>query len=138
MEQQRTQETHANQDKQFNDEIAKVAEQFGVDLSQADEQGQSLEWRVLAHMQKMGLDGSKPGHFAMAFKDYNFDNLVGRQKEQAMEKHAKSQAELKKAGIREVSRTPKSPDGFNGWRPGMNEQQLMNEALQYAQQYKKA
>jgi len=125
------------EDTQFNDEIQSVAKQFGVELSQADEQGQSLEWRVLQHMTTLGLDGSKKGHFTAAFKDYYFDNLVGKTKEQAVENHAKSQAELRKQGIREITRAPKQ-EGLNGYRPGMSKEDVDREALAYYQSLKKA
>lgn len=106
---------HEVEDKHFREEITGVEKQFGVDLWQADEQGKSLQWRVLEHMEALGLDGTKKGHFTAAFKDYYFDNLVGREKESAKEAHAKQQAELKKAGILGVSRTPKQPgNAFNG------------------------
>ncbi len=85
---------------------------------QADEQGRSLEWQVLAHMEKIGLDGTKQGHFTAAFKDYYFDNLLERQKSQVLDGQTKSKAELKKAGILDVSRTPKA-DTSKGYRPGM-------------------
>jgi hypothetical protein len=138
LRQEKTKEKQAAEDKQFLDEISEVSKSFGVDLDQADENGESLAWRVTKHMQAMGMDGSKKGHFTMAFKDYNFDNLVGRQKEQAVEKHAKSQAELKKAGIREITRTPKGDPSFNGYKPGMSSRQLEQEALEYLQSLRKA
>lgn len=134
----RIKEKQSNEDKQFLSEVDEVGKHFGVDLDQADENGESLAWRVTKHMQAMGLDGSKKGHFTMAFKDLNFDNLVGRQKEAAVEKHAKSQAELKKAGIREVTRTPKGDGAFNGYRPGMPTSQVEREALEFLQSLKKA
>lgn len=135
--QERTKEKQSLEDKQFLDEVSEVGKRFGVDLDQADENGESLAWRVTKHMQAMGLDGSRKGHFAMAFKDYNFDNLVGRQKEEAIEKHAKGQAELKKAGIREVTRTPKGQDSFNGYRRGMPSSEVESQALAYFQSLKK-
>lgn len=109
----RQQEKFQAEDKQFDDEIKGVAEKHGVDLSQADEQGRSLEWRVLEHMKAMGLDGSKPGHFRTAFRDYYFDNLTERQREQAKEDQAKTLDEHRKVGILGVSRTPKSSKNFN-------------------------
>jgi prefoldin subunit 5 len=77
---------YAAEDKQFDSEIGSVAKKFGVDFQISDEQGASLEWRVLEHMKKMGMDGSIPGQFEAAFKDYHFDNLVGKQKEAAQAK----------------------------------------------------
>lgn len=118
------------EDKQFSDEISSVGKNFGVDLSQSDEQGRTLEWRVLEHMTKLGLDGSKPGHFTAAFKDMYFDNLIGKEKESAKEQYAKKQAELKKAGIRGITRTPQGSESFNGTvDPNLSWNQLSDLAL---------
>lgn len=126
--QARTKEQYATQDKTFGEEISTVGKTYGVDLDQADEQGRSLEWRVLAHMEKLGLDGSKPGHFNAAFKDYYFDSLQERHKTKTMENQTKSKVELKKAGILDVSRTPKT-DTSKGYRPGMDWNALGDMAL---------
>jgi hypothetical protein len=112
---------YAQEDKEFTSEISETAKKFEVDLSQADEQGRSLEWRVLEHMASMGLDGSKPGHFRAAFKDYYLDNLLDRQKEQVLEKTAKTGADMRKAGILGVSRTPQSAKSFNPRQHSYNE-----------------
>lgn len=117
------------EDKQFGEEIESVGKNFGVDLSQSDEQGQTLEWRVLEHMKNLGLDGSKKGHFTAAFKDMYFDNLVGKEKESVKEQYAKKQAELKQAGIRGISRTPQGRDSFNGVDPNLSWNQLSEMAL---------
>lgn len=118
------------EDKVFSEEISSVGKQFGVDLSQSDENGQTLEWRVLEHMKALGLNGSKKGHFTAAFKDMYYDNLITREKESAKEAYAKSQAELKKAGIREISRTPKGQNSFNGANSDLSWNQLSELALQ--------
>lgn len=115
---------YQQEDKAFESEIETTAKQFGLDLTEADDEGRSLEWRVLNHMQELGLDGSKKGQFAAALKDYYFENLANRQKDMAKENAAKTQAELKQAGILDVSRTPKAPEAFNGYRQGMSYNQL--------------
>ena len=117
----RQQEQIQAEDKQFDEEIRSVAEKHGVDMSLADEQGRSLEWRVLEHMKAMGLDGSKAGHFRSAFRDYYFDNLAERQREQVKEREAKTLEERRKAGILDVSRTPKSSRPFNPVNHSYNE-----------------
>lgn len=104
------------EDKQFVSEIEQTGKKFGVDFTQSDEQGRTLEYRTLEVMKEMGLDGSKPGHFEMAFKHMYFDNLVGKNRDAAKEQAAKQALDLKKAGILDVSRTPKSavkPTAFN-------------------------
>lgn len=127
---ERDKQRNAFEDKQFNDEISTVAKTYGVDLSQSDEQGKSLEWRVLEHMKALGLDGTKQGHFSAAFRDYYFDNLVSRQQAVGKEADLKSKVELNKAGIREISRTPKKPYDFKGHIPNMSWNDLSDAALE--------
>lgn len=132
----RQQEQIQKEDKQFGDEIEETAKKFSVDLSQADEQGRSLEWRVLEHMKSMGMDGSKQGHFRAAFKDYYLDHLLERQKEQVKEQEAKTLEERRKAGILDVSRAPKTRGAFNPSNHSYDELGAM--ALRDLQQAKKA
>lgn len=115
---------YQQEDKAFESEIETVAKQYGLDLTEADADGRSLEWRVLNHMQELGLDGSKKGQFAAALKDYYFENLQNRQKDTAKENAAKTEAELKRAGIVDVSRSPKGQESFNGYQRGMSYNQL--------------
>lgn len=124
-----TQAKLSNEDKQMASEIETVAKTYGVELAQADEQGRSLEWRVLEHMEKMGLDGSKSGQFTAAFKDFYFDNLVALKLEKAKEKQVKDEAQRKEAGILGVSRTPKGQAPSNGYRPGAGWNELGELAL---------
>ena len=133
MEEREQKAQFESEDKQMAEEINTIAKQFGekfsVDLSQADEKGQTLEWRILEHMKALGFDGSKKGQFAAAFKDMYLDTLLERQKERAKEEYAKNQAELKKAGIREISRTPKQAEDFNGYRKGASQTELRDAAV---------
>lgn len=98
----------AHEDKSFSDEITESAKKFNVDLSQANEKGESLEWRVLNHMKSLGLDGTKKGHFTAALKDYYFDNLLQTKTQDAKEAKAKEAQNLRKQGLLGVSLTPKS------------------------------
>lgn len=121
---------HETQDKEFRGEVEGVAKQFNVDLDQSDEQGRTLTWRVLEHMKHLGLDGSKKGHFTAAFKDFYFDNLQSRTAEKTKEQHAKSQEQMRKAGILGVSRTPNGAQSpLNGKIPGMSWDDLSKAAL---------
>lgn len=123
----------ANEDKQMAGEIETVAKTYGVDLSQADEQGRTLEWRVLEQMEKLGLDkvAYTPGQFTAVFKDYYFDNLMASRIEKAKEQQVKGEAERKGAGILDISRTPKGKNPSNGYRPGASWNELGQEALNY-------
>lgn len=124
----------ASEDKQMATEIETVAKTYGVDLSQADEQGRTLEWRVLEHMENLGQDGSKSGQFTAAFKDFYFDNLLAQRIEKAKEKQVKEQSSRKDAGILGISRTPKEKAPSNGYRPGASWNELGVEALNYIKQ----
>lgn len=105
------------EDKQFGQEIESVGKKFGVDFGIANEQGKTLEWQVLETMKEMGLDGSKPGHFEMAFKHFHFDNLMAKSKEKAQESQAKQSQDLRKAGILGVSRTPPAANQGGAFNP---------------------
>lgn len=105
------------EDTQFSQEIEQTAKKLGVDFSQSDEQGRTLEWRTLEMMKEMGLDGSKPGHFEMAFKHMYFDNLVGKSKDQAKEQEARQALEARKVGILGVSRTPQAQSQSKAFNP---------------------
>ena len=118
------------EDKAFSSEIEDTAKKFGVDFSQSDEQGATLEWRVLEMMKELGLDGSKKGHFEMAFKHYYFDNLVGKQREQAKEAVVKQSQNLRKMGILDQSRTPPQ-QAANVFNPSKHsDRDALNFALQ--------
>lgn len=98
----------AHEDKTFSDEIISSSKKLGVDLTQANEKGESLEWRVLNHMKALGLDGTKPGHFTAALKDYYFDNLLQTKTQDSKEAKAKEAQAMRKQGLLGVNLTPKA------------------------------
>lgn len=105
----------AVEDKQFAQEIESVSKKYpDFDFSATDEQGESLEYRVLKHMKQLGLDASKAGQFESAFKDLYFDNLIAKREEAAREKYAKELAKQKKEGLLRVSEAPSKSTSFNG------------------------
>jgi hypothetical protein len=128
-EAEKQKQVQAQEDQALGSEIENVAKKFSVDLSLSDEQGASLEWRVLDHMKKMGLSGA-PGHFTMAFKDYHFDNLVKLQKDQALEAQTKDGQTLRKNGILARRATPSRPVGPPADVSKLSYEQLIEMAKQ--------
>lgn len=121
----------AKEDKQLSEEIESTRKSFpNIDFSTPDEDGKSLEMKVLDHAQKMGLDGSKPGQFRAAFRDFYHDHLIGKAEEKGKEKVAKDIQSKTKLGILGESPKP-SPKGFqvatNVKSKSYND--LMHEAL---------
>lgn len=119
---------YQREDSELAKEIEQVGKDYGVDLSQANENGESLEWQIMKHMQKLDLPG-KPGQFRAAFLDHYHPNLMGRAKETALEQTSKEKVELKKAGILDISRTPKGQNPSKGYKPGMSYEDLSNQVL---------
>jgi hypothetical protein len=132
-ERQKTQ--YAQEDQTFAKEVETVGKTYGVDFHQADEQGRSLEWRVLDHMGKLGMTG-KPGQFTAAYKDFDFENLQGKAKQTALENTSKEKAELKKAGIIDISRSPKSPNPSTRYSQNDSWEDLGAKALAELRQHK--
>lgn len=100
----------------LDNEIKGVREAFkNVDFDQPDDQGKSLEIRVLEHMQE-----AKIPNFKAAFKDFYFDQLVSKEREQAKEAYAKELQKRQKSGLLSVSSTPASAkeDFSNGRAKG--------------------
>lgn len=99
-EQRQVQE--AKEDGELESQVRAVQERFkNVNLDQVDEQGKSLEYRVLEHMQQTGIK-----NFESAFKDFYFDELIKSEKEAVAEKHANEMQKRAKQGIIGLSSTP--------------------------------
>jgi hypothetical protein len=109
-------EQRSRQDSALDTEIQTVGKKYGVDLTESDTQGQTLEFRVLKHAEALGLDGNKQGHFEAAFKDLHFNDLVQKQIDERLKTNAKETQKARKAGIIGTSSTPtlNGGDPFNG------------------------
>lgn len=106
-QQERLQADKIEADKGLDSQIVNVRESYkDVDFDATDEQGRSLEYRVLERMSALGHDGRKPGQFEAAFKDIYFDNLVAKRIESAKETHAKELQKQRKNGLLGVSPAP--------------------------------
>ena len=121
-QQAETQQKQVAEDRQLETQRQQVAERFkNVDLDQVDDQGKTLEYRVLEHMQQNGIS-----NFETAFKDFYFDNLVQLEREAAKEAHAKEMQKRSKQGIIGISSTPATgaPQPSNGNMKNLSYDQL--------------
>lgn len=104
---EKTAEQVAREDRQLSEEISAVRKTFSnIDFDTPDEEGKSLEMKVLAHAETMGLDGSKPGQFRAAFRDFYHDHLVNKAEEKGKEKVTQELQKRTKLGILSESSKP--------------------------------
>lgn len=110
---EKTAEQIAKEDQMLSEEINSVRKSFSnIDFDTLDESGKSLEMKVLEHAQTMGLDGTKPGHFRAAFRDFYHDHLVNKAEEKGKEKVTQELQKRTKLGI--LGESPKSTNkGFS-------------------------
>jgi hypothetical protein len=95
------------EDKILSTEIESIRKSFSnIDFDSPDDTGKSLEMKVLEHAETMGLDGSKPGHFRAAFRDYYHDHLVGKAREEGKELVAKERQKQSKLGVLGETKQP--------------------------------
>jgi hypothetical protein len=118
-------------DKTLAQEIDSLRKTYSfIDFDSPDENGNSLEQRVLEHGIGMGLDGSKPGHFRAAFRDYYHDQLLGKAKEEGKEIVSKERQKQTKLGI--LGESSKPTKGLKVASDVQNKtyEDLMREALE--------
>lgn len=107
-ETQQQQAREQAEDSALDKEVQSIREQFkDLDWATQGEGGLTLEQRVIKHGMEMGLDGSKPGHFRAAFRDYNHDHLVKLAKESGLASQTKEIQKRTRLGIIGTSPTPK-------------------------------
>jgi hypothetical protein len=95
-------------DERLSAEIQGIRKEFAnLPWDSKDEQGLTLEGKVLKHAMDMGLDGSKPGHFRAAFRDYAYSDLIRLSSERAKEEQTKNLQSRTKLGLLGSSSTPK-------------------------------
>lgn len=96
------------QDERLGQEIESIRKEYAnLDWDTPDQQGQSLEQRVVKHAIEMGLDGSKKGHFRAAFRDFNHEHLVKNAEDKGKEQINKELQKRTKLGLLGASPTPK-------------------------------
>lgn len=95
------------EDKLLSADIESIRKSFpNIDFDSPDEEGKNLETKVLEHAMTMGLDGSKPGHFRAAFRDFYHDHLVGKAREEGKELVSKEVQKRTKLGLLGESSKP--------------------------------
>lgn len=101
-EQERQNAIQRQEDEQLLGEVKSIREQnAGLDWVSVDENGQSLEQRILKHAMDNGIQT-----FRAAFRDMMFDNLIEREREKTKELQTKTTQGQKRAGI--IGVTPNS------------------------------
>ena len=100
-----------SEDQTLAKDIESIRKSFSnIDFDTPDENGKSLETKILEHAMGMGLDGSKPGHFRAAFRDYYHDQLVSLEREKGKELVSKEVQKRTKLGI--LGESPKPTKGL--------------------------
>lgn len=107
-EEKQTAERIQKEDSQLDAEIKSIREQHkDLDWDGKDENGQTLEQRVIAHAMKLGFKGYNAGEFRAAFRDYNHDHFLKLAQERGKEAQQKELQKRTKLGIIGTSPTPK-------------------------------
>lgn len=103
-QQERQKAEKAQQEDQIlSQEIQGIRDQFkDLPWDNADEEGKSLEVKILEHAQKNGIQ-----NFKTAFRDYCHDMLIERERAQAKQSVAKGIQNKTKMGILSESSSPK-------------------------------
>jgi len=123
--QEKSAEMQKAEDDRLDSEISQMREQHkDLDWASVDENGFSLESRILRHATDNGINS-----FRAAFRDYNHDRLVEMAAMRAKEDAVKERQKNEKAGLLGYSRTPRS--GVQGASDvkGKTYSQLAQEAL---------
>lgn len=90
------------QDRQLNEEISQIQKQHStLDWTGVDDEGLTLEMRVLRHAQQNGIHS-----FRAAFRDYNHERLLEQAKLEAKESAVKDRKTAAKQGLLGRSSTP--------------------------------
>lgn len=114
----------AKEDEQYNLGFENLKKQFQkVDFNSVDDSGKSLEYRVLEHANKKGIND-----FTTAFKDYYFDDLMKIKETEAKEKLIRDKQANTKLGILNISSTP-TPKRISDSVKGKSYGDLEREAL---------
>ena len=100
---ERQQEIITKEDQALDAEIDSIRKLYpNIDLNSVDQEGRTLEQRILAHAQEIGTNSFRAG-----FRDYMHDDLLKTAKTDSLGAAAKSKQVQTKQGILGVSSTPK-------------------------------
>ncbi len=112
VEQERQQTRMAREDGDYQKEFGELKTKYPqIDFVTPDEQGKSLEYKVLEYAQANGIR-----KFTTAFRDFYHDELVKHHSEQAKENLVKEKQKNTKLGILGITNTPtkRSSDDVRG------------------------
>ncbi len=91
------------EDQEYLSTFQSIKSQYAdIDFDTPDDEGKSLEYRVLEHAAKEGIK-----NFKTAFRDYYHDELVKRSESKAKESLVKDKQKNTKLGILGITPTPK-------------------------------
>lgn len=115
------------EDAQLNEDIQSIQKQYGdLDWKGIDENGRSLEYRVLEHANKNNIQS-----FKTAFRDYMHDHIVQLAQTKAKQAAADEIQKSKKLGLLGKSQAPiKGLKGPRGDIKQSTYEDLMREALE--------
>lgn len=90
-------------DKRYQDEVKSIREQYkDLDFDTPDEQGKSLEYKILEHAKNTGIS-----NFRAAFRDFYHDQLISNVEAKAKQSLSQSVQKNSKLGVLGTSPTPK-------------------------------
>lgn len=119
----------SQEDQKYWDEIKAVQKEFPkLDLNQADENGESLEYRILRHAKDNNI-----GSFRVAFRDYYWDKARDIQSQNAKADVTQSIQDQRKRGIIGVTDSPTQVRQMPDLR-SMTDAEIEEAALAYADQ----
>jgi vacuolar-type H+-ATPase subunit I/STV1 len=85
----------AQEDNTYRQAVESVKKEWPtIDFDQADEEGRSLEYRILQHARHNGIS-----NFRSAFRDFYFDQLAAKKAEKAKEEVVSAKVADKRQGI---------------------------------------
>jgi hypothetical protein len=94
----------AKQDQEYMGQVESVKKAYpDIDFAAADEQGRSLEYRILEHASKKNITSAG---FETAFRDYYHDKLITLERAKAKEEAVKELQDQRKKGILGKSQAP--------------------------------
>lgn len=127
--QERLSKQREQEDQQLTQEIQSLRESHKeLDWDVPDETGKTLEFRVLEHASKTGIN-----NFRAAFRDYNHDRLLKIAEERAKEKVTKDIQKNTKLGLLGTSSAPKRALSDAVDIKNKSYEQLLAEALEESQ-----
>ena len=119
-----TKQQESQEDSKYWDEVKAVQSEYpDIDMSLADEQGKTLEYKILEHAKDNGI-----GSFRVAFRDFYHDKLQKRMLEKAKQDLLAKDKDNRKKGIVGVSTTPMLNTDMPDLRD-MSESEILQAAI---------